>query len=59
MAITKFYIPLSACNCNINSCVYNKGGICDEPRINRSNSDSSCHKMVPKKLLTHLTKIKK
>jgi len=59
MAITKLYIPLTPCNCNIISCVYNKGGICDEPRINKSNSDSHCHKMSPKILLNHINKIKK
>lgn len=32
-------------------CVYRVDGVCDEPRINKGNSDSACHKMNNKDLL--------
>jgi hypothetical protein len=54
--IVRAAIPTKPTKCALN-CVYNKDGICDCPRINRDNSDSFCHKLTPRKLLTNLTKI--
>ena len=37
------------------SCVYrDQAGACDEPRINKGNGDSACHRMNNRDLLVHL-----
>lgn len=36
------------------NCVYRQNGICDQPRINKGNSDAACHKMSNKALLKEL-----
>lgn len=39
-------LPTSPNYCSL-TCVYKKDGICSDPKLNRSNGDSTCHKMVP------------
>jgi hypothetical protein len=34
--------------------VYNQAGICDEPRINKGNSDAECHRFLNKAVLAML-----
>jgi len=40
--IQKRDIPNTPHHCDKTTCVYNEAGICDEPRINRGNSDARC-----------------
>ncbi|MGF6996708.1 hypothetical protein P3T25_005083 [Paraburkholderia sp. GAS32] len=44
-------LPQVPCHCRVESCVYNKDGVCDEPRINRANSDSACHRITPRQVI--------
>lgn len=42
--------------CAVSGCVYrDRAGVCDEPRINKGNSDARCHSMLNKELLALLT----
>lgn len=53
-------IPSGIVECDITSCVYNENKLCNNPRCNKGNSDSTCHKMSVKVLLiNHLTRIEK
>ncbi len=38
-------LPNSWTQCQTRRCVYNTGGLCDMPRINKGNSDAACHRM--------------
>jgi hypothetical protein len=56
MRIQKRNIPSELVKCNLWGCAYNSIlGFCDDPRINKGNSDAACHRMSNKRLLTHLT----
>ncbi len=35
-------------------CVYNVGGLCDDPRNNKGNSDAACHTESNRSLLSRL-----
>lgn len=37
-----------------NACVYRKGGLCDEPQINKGNGDAACHRASNKDVLKWL-----
>ena len=53
-------IPALPMVCKIKKpCVYRVNLICDEPRINKGNSDATCHKMGNKNLIEHLHKSEK
>lgn len=49
-------VPSYPCVCKVKSfCVYrDEWGSCDEPRINKGNSDAACHKLNNKDLLERL-----
>ena len=49
--ISKRDLPNKSTPCIKVLCVYNVDGLCDEPRINKGNSDALCHKMTNKHLL--------
>lgn len=39
-------LPSTSVRCELGKgCVYRVGGLCDEPAINKGNSDAACHKM--------------
>jgi hypothetical protein len=38
----KSMLPMTPHNCQQRDCVYNDDGICDNPRINKGNSDAFC-----------------
>jgi hypothetical protein len=53
--ITKRNIPNELCQCIKSDCVYNdEDSLCDEPRINRGNSDAKCFRIRPRIVLTWL-----
>jgi hypothetical protein len=48
-------IPRTPTPCPVENCVYrDDNGICDEPRINKGNSDAKCFRMSNKALLVIL-----
>ncbi len=49
-------VPNVPCRCTVpKPCVYRYDGImCDEPRINKGNSDAACHKMNNRDLILRL-----
>lgn len=51
------HLPMRPMKCTMDSCVYIKNGICDNPKCGYKNSDSSCYKMPKKKLITLLSEI--
>lgn len=51
--IARRYLPMSACTCPF-ECVYREDGICDDPSINKGNSDAGCHRMNNRNLLEAL-----
>jgi DnaJ-class molecular chaperone len=54
------WIPNDPCECKVDgACVYRSYQSCDEPRVNKSNSDSLCHNISNKDLLPQLKKIAK
>lgn len=44
-------LPNATVDCDITPCVYNMAGKCDTPRVNKGNSDASCHRMSNKDLI--------
>jgi hypothetical protein len=57
--VTKNSIPKTPTKCPVGECVYNgesMAGVCDDPRINRGNSDAKCHTMKPIELVEILNK---
>ncbi len=48
-------IPMEPRQCPMRHCVYNELGECDEPRLNKGNGDSLCHKWSNKDLLAMLS----
>jgi len=55
MRIQNRRIPNTPRLCPFWGCVYNESHECDNPQINRGNSDARCHKMNPAQIITHLT----
>lgn len=52
-------VPRVPCKCYELLCVYNTGGcVCDEPQVNKGNSDANCHAWANKRLLEELTVLK-
>lgn len=49
-------IPKGPIECPKERCVYNTDGVCDEPRINKGNSDSLCFRMSNKYVIEMLIK---
>lgn len=51
--ITKHSLPTEPCACIMKSCIYLKegGGICQDPRNNRGNSDAFCHTYRPRMVM--------
>lgn len=47
-------LPHRPTPCPRTGCVYNQAGICDEPRINKGNSDAECHRFLNKAVLAML-----
>lgn len=56
--VGKRWIPMFPCHCEKTECVYNEGGICDEPRINYGNSDAECFRETPRSLVARLQPVK-
>lgn len=56
--VSIYRIPRHEMWCPKEECVYNKSGLCDEPRINKGNGDAECHKMNNKDLLVMLGIVK-
>ena len=58
MRTSIYAIPNSPTRCLLKrECVYrDHEGVCDEPRINKGNSDAACHTMSNKALLELLEK---
>lgn len=63
--VSKYSIPNEQSRCPRTTCAYNShsrgcfdGGTCDEPRINKGNSDADCHSMSNKDLLALLKEAK-
>ena len=54
--VTRAMLPASKCLCRVNNwCVYrSKYDSCDNPRINKGNSDAACWRLSNKALLTVL-----
>lgn len=52
--MTRNDLPASPVPCNIAHCVYQGYGSCDNPRLNRQNSDAACSMMNVKDLLAIL-----
>lgn len=50
--ITKRYLPRDPSPCSKHDCIYNDGGICDDPFINYGNSDADCFGIRPRIVLT-------
>src|SRR5262245_24499612 len=57
MVMTTYYIPNTPAVCRlVTPCVYrNKSSVCDQPSINKGNSDAACHRMRNKQILSLLT----
>lgn len=36
-------LPVEESPCPVFNCVYNEGGICDDPLTNKGNVDAICH----------------
>ena len=45
-------LPESPRRCTQQQCVYNEGGVCDDPRINRGNGDAVCHRVTPHRVIS-------
>jgi hypothetical protein len=55
--VTIKMIPATLTKCPLHGCVYNsKLGFCDNPRINKGNSDAACHRKTNRDLLMLLDK---
>lgn len=46
-------IPNTSTNCYLH-CEYSNNTICDNPRLNKGNSDATCFKFTNKKLVEYL-----
>lgn len=53
--VSIYAVPNEPRRCTVTAvCIYRPDGICDEPRVNKGNSDSACHKMNNRDLLVEL-----
>lgn len=54
--IPRHHLPDTMVKCGVpKSCPYmNSVGYCDDPRINKGNSDAACHRMGNRELLEYL-----
>lgn len=55
--VSIYDIPRTPCQCEKTGCVYLKAGVCDNPQINKGNSDAKCHRENNKALLQRLVVI--
>lgn len=51
-------LPCKPCACHEYACIYNDGVNCDDPGINKGNSDARCYKWTNKELIEHLERSK-
>jgi hypothetical protein len=56
--IRKRMLPMNPHVCSVaRHCVYRSAAaVCDEPQINKGNSDAACHRLGNRELLTMLTR---
>lgn len=47
----KYRLPTKRTYCLVTACVYNEDNHCDDPAINKGNSDAECHKLTNKQVL--------
>lgn len=52
--VQSYMLPNTWTQCKTQRCVYNTGGWCDMPRINKGNSDAACHRMSNVRLFAWL-----
>jgi len=52
--IPSFHVQCPFTKCVYNGLVHDSG--CDNPRINRGNSDARCHNMNRAQIISHLTR---
>lgn len=56
MRYQRTHLPGEPTHCPMSACVYCVDGTCDDPRINKGNSDAKCHRMSNKVVLVMLGK---
>lgn len=52
--LQRYHLPTTWTQCGTRNCVYNTGGLCEDPRINKGNGDAKCHKESNRFLLARL-----
>lgn len=52
--VQQHHLPSIWTKCGTLNCIYNVGGLCDMPAINKGNSDARCHRESNRSLLARL-----